>query len=382
VAERTQFDEYQQYLRDREWSWDDVALFYEGRGTEQSIVPLHALDHLDVYERTYGRRIGANGIGRLREVALSRITDADDRVFDEALPYVHAPELMEAHGIGRRGLGRLADIDACRSQQETYAQVLEDAGVTVRWIEWPEEPVGAYGPMHAVWAAGELLLVAGGAIVPKRGRDPLSIGRAEWLSRWAFWNLNIPPLLTVAGRGIAEVGTLVWLAEDVFVAGDSIAYNEDGLEQVLPVVERSARVPDLHVITIHCQGEHYFDRDTGQAAHVDNLIAPLDVDKVLCYTPGVDTAALLWLQENGYLIVPAEFEDHVRHKVCNLTILEPGRVVMPADARITVERVRQAGVEVVETPYSGFNAAGGGLHTATLQIYREPGPSRLGSQGG
>jgi N-dimethylarginine dimethylaminohydrolase len=77
--------------------------------------------------------------------------------------------------------------------------------------------------------------------------------------------------------------------------------------------------------------------------------------------------------------VPASFEDHVRHKVCNLTLLEPGRVIMPAEARVTVERVRAAGVEVIETPYSGFHAAGGGLHTATLALHREPGPSRFGS---
>jgi N-dimethylarginine dimethylaminohydrolase len=378
VDETTQFDTYQEHLRTRAWSWDDVAHFYEGHGVPQSIVPLHELDHRDVYQRTYGRPIGANGIGRLREVALTTITDAEDRIYADDLPYAAAPELLDAHGVGPRGLGRLAGIDRCRAEQERYAALLEAEGVTVHWIDWGEDPVAAYGPMHAMWAAGELLVVEGGAIVPKRGRDPFSIGRGEWLSRWAFWNLNIPTLLTVAGTGIAEAGTLVWLAEDVFVAGDSIAYNPDGMAQVLAVVERSIRVPELHVVEIHGQGERSFDAETGQAAHVDDLIAPLDVDTVLCYTPGVDTMALLWLREHGYRIVPADFDDHVRHKVCNLTVLEPGRVVMPAGADETIARVREAGVEVIEVPYGGFHAAGGGLHTATLQIHREQGPSRFG----
>jgi N-dimethylarginine dimethylaminohydrolase len=379
VAPRTQFDEYQERLRSKSWSWNDVALVYDGKGTEQSIVPLHELDHLDVYERTYGRRVGANGIGRLREVALSRINEAENRIFDELLPYRGAPGLLESHGVGKRGFGRIEDVGLCRSQQDAYAEALEREGVTVHWIDWGEEPVSAYGPMHAMWAAAEVLVVDGGAIVPKRGRDPFSFGRGEWLSRWLFWELNIPTLLTVAGRGIAEAGTLTWLAQDVFVSGRSIAYNDEGMEQVLPVVERSSRVSELQVLTVHCQGERYFDPETGEAAHVDNLIAPLDIDKVLCYAPGVDTPTLLWLKQNGYTVVNADFEDHVRHKVCNLVLLEPGRVIMAAEARATVERVREAGVEVVETPYSGFHTAGGGLHSATLQILRDSGPRRFTS---
>ena len=377
MAPRTRFDEYQQHLRTKQWTWDDVVPFYEGRGTEQSIVPLHELDHLDVYERTYGSRFGAHGIGRLREVALSRITDAENRIYDERLPYAAAPGLLEAHGVGSRGLGRIKDVSLCREQQKAYAGVLEREEVTVHWLDWGEEPISAYGPMHAMWAAGEVMVVAGGAIIPKRGRDPFSFGRGEWLSRWLFWELNIPTLLTVAGKGIAEVGTLVWIADDVFVSGRSIAYNEEGINQVLPVVERSTRAPELGVLTVHCQGEHYFDPHTGEAAHVDNVVAPLDVDKVLCYTPGVDTPTLLWLKQHGYQVIAAEFEDHVRHKVCNLVILEPGRVLMPAEAQGTIERVRRAGVEVIEVPYSGFHSAGGGLHTATLQILRESGPTAL-----
>jgi N-dimethylarginine dimethylaminohydrolase len=375
--ESTRFDAYQEFLRARTWTWDDMSLFYEGKGTKQSIVPLHELDYLDVYERTYGSRFGANGIGRLREVALSRITDAEDRIYDPALPYASRPDVLAAHGVGDTGLGRLPDIALCQDQQAAYAELLEREGVEVRWIDWGEDPVSAYGPMHAMWAAGEVLIVSGGAIVPKRGRDPFSFGRGEWLSRWLFWQLNIPTLLTVAGTGVAEVGSLVWLAQDVFVTGRSIAYDDDGIDQVVPVVERSARVPELRVLTMHCQGERYFGPETGEAAHVDDLIAPLDVDKVLCYAPGVDTPALLWLEQHGYQVIQPDFDDHVRHRVCNLTVVEPGRVIMPAEATTTIEMVRAAGVDVIETPYSGFHAAGGGLHSATLQILRDPGPSRF-----
>ncbi|HEY2636204.1 MAG TPA: hypothetical protein VGI54_02355, partial [Solirubrobacteraceae bacterium] len=349
----TFYDDFQRALHDRRWTWDDIP-FYEGRGAKQSIAPLHDLDYLDVYQRVYGRPMGANGIGKLREVALTTITEAENQVYDERYPYAADPAFLEAHG-----LGRIPDVDACRRQQEDYAAVLEREGVTVHWIDWGEAPMGAYGPLQATWAAQELLVLNGGAVVPKLGWHPFSFGRTEFLAHWAFWNLSIPTLRTITGKGaVCEAGATVWLAQDVFVVGLSAAYNEDGLEQLLETVRLTSGVEDLKVLTIRCQGKLYFDRTTGASAHVTNLVAPLDVDKVLAYKPGIDTATLLWLERHGYEVVEPVFEEHVRTDVVNLKLLEPGRVVMAAEAPETVARVRGAGVEVIEVPYSGFQHAG------------------------
>jgi N-dimethylarginine dimethylaminohydrolase len=365
----TYFDEYQRQLYERRWSWDDIP-FYEGKGARQSIAPLHDLDYLDVYERVYGRKMGCNGIGKLREVALTRITDVENQVYDERFPYAQDQAFLEAHG-----LGRIPDIELCRHQQEHYADVLEGEGVTIHWIDWGDAPMSAYGPMQAMWAAQELLVINGGAVVPKLGWHPFSFGRTEFLAHWAFWNLNIPTLLTISGRGaVCEAGATVWLAQDVYVVGLSVAYNRAGLDQLLQTVELTAGVPELKVLTVRCQGRLYFDRRTGATAHVTNLLAPLDVDKVLAYKPGIDTGTLLWLERNGYLVVDADFDEHVHNDVCNLKILEPGRVVMAAEAPRTIARVRAAGVEVIEVPYSGFQHGGGGFHCTTMEIYREPGP--------
>ena len=142
--------------------------------------------------------------------------------------------------------------------------------------------MGAYGPLQATWAAQELLVINGGAVVPKLGWHPFSFGRTEYLAHWAFWNLNIPTLLTISGKGaVAEAGATVWLAQDVYVVGLSAAYNQAGLDQLLDMVRLTAGVDHLEVLTIRCQGKLYFDRTTGASAHVTNLIAPLDVDKVL-----------------------------------------------------------------------------------------------------
>lgn len=371
VGTGNQFDEYQKALYEKQWTWHDIP-FYSGKDPKLSIAPFHNLEYLDVYEKTYGRKMGSVGIGRLREVALTKITEAENQLYAEGFPYVTDRELLEAHG-----LKRIPDISLCQEQQESYAAVLEGAGVTVHWIDWGVYPVGAFGPMQAMWAAGDLLVINGGAVVPKVGWHPFSFGRAEWLSRWAFWNLNIPTLLTVAGKGVAEAGATTWLAQDVYVVGLSAAYNQDGLDQLLSVVNLTSGVEDLNVLTIRCQGAHWFDEETGATAHVTNLIAPLDIHTVVCYPPGIDSATLLWLERAGYSIIEADPNEHIENKVCNLVVLEPGRVIMAAEAKKTIAQVRNAGIEVIDVPYSGFHAAGGSLGHATMKIYREPGPARF-----
>ena len=263
----TDFDRYQAFLQQKKWTWDDVP-FYK-KGEKLDITPWHDLDYMDVYEKVYGRKMGCNGIGKLREVALTKISEAENQLYDSRFPYVNDMTFLEGHG-----LGQIPDIALCQRQQEHYAKTLEDNGVRVHWIDWGEYPVSAFGPMQAMWAPQELFIINGGAVVPKLGWHPFSFGRTEFLSEWAFWKLNIPTLLTITGTGVCEVGATMWFAQDVYVVGLSPAYNQEGLDQLLPVVRRTAQVDDLKVLTVRCQTDRYFDKRTGATAHVTNPHRP------------------------------------------------------------------------------------------------------------
>ena len=174
---------------------------------------------------------------------------------------------------------------------------------------------------------------------------------------------------------MAEAGATVWLAQDVYVVGLSAAYNQAGLDQLLPLVELTAGVEELKVLTIRCQGALYFDRTTGASAHVTNLLAPLDVDKVLAYKPGIDTATLLWLERNGYHVVEADFEEHVAKR--RLQPEDP-RAGPRGDGRRGPAHDRE-GAGGRRRGHRGSRTrasrhAGGGFHCTTMEIYREPGP--------
>ena len=336
-------------------------------GEPPSIDTWHHMDYLDIYPKIYGRECGANGIGKLREVALVNITDS------ERFPlYDEDPEYFPTMGLSHDDL----DIGRMRDQSLEYQDKLEQAGVTVHRIDFPQPAVGAFGPMRGTWAANELLVVRGGSIVEKVAISPFGTGRAEYLALWAFACLGIPVVATITGTGVCEAGPCHWLAEDVFVAGRGLAYNQEGLDQLLPVVAQSAGLDpeDMTTLTINFPGNIYFNPRTGQSHHPDMAVCALDVDKVICYPPSLDFRSYEWLRKRGYTMVTVDMEEQRLFAPANVMLIEPGLVVMHSEGPEAIAAVRKAGVEVIETPYSEFLRIGGGLHCSTLRLLRDKGP--------
>jgi N-dimethylarginine dimethylaminohydrolase len=333
---------------------------------------LERAHYLELYPRAWGRECGENGIGRLREVAISKITSAELQAYDPRYPYHEDVAWLESQGLGYGDLGRLQE------EQANYAAVLEHHGVEVHWIDWGEAPMSAFGPMQCMWASSDLWVIRGGSVIQKTGWHPFSFGRSEFLARWAQHHLGIPVLYTVVGKGVHEPATTMWFAEDVWITGISAAYNEEGNRQLLPVVRRSAANEDLDVHTIRLSSDRLFDRETGVGCHLTNVICPLDVDKVLLYPSGVDMGTHRWLRARGYRVAEVEREEQILYTPTNTVPLEPGVVLMVAEARRAIAAVRALGVEVIEVPNTEFSRIGGALHCRTLRVRRDPGPYRHG----
>ena len=326
----------------------------------------HNIDYLDVYSRVWGREIRGNGIGKLREVALTKITSNEyNPIFEEDPAFFHKWE--ESYDT--------LDVKLMQEQSAMYQGLLEANGVTVHRIEFPDPPVGAFGPMMYMWAARELLVLNGGSVIPKLGFSALSFGRPEYLAWWAMTHLGIPPILTITGKGVCEAGPCFFLAEDVFVAALSVAFNQEGLDQLLPVVKRSTGLDEVHNLVIRTATRDYFDPGSGASAHPDMIIGPLDADKVILYPGGIDFETLSWLVRHGYKMVEIERDEQVLYAPANLTLLEPGHVIMHAGAEKAIAGVRKLGVEVEVLPYGEFLKAGGGVHCSTMEILKDPGPA-------
>ncbi|HZW58284.1 MAG TPA: arginine deiminase family protein [Nitrososphaerales archaeon] len=362
----SEFDRHYKELQKRKWSLNDVPGYEKGKPFD--IYKWQQMDYLDLYPKFFGRECGQNGIGKLREVALTKITSNEvnplkdeDPEFWKYTAYFHEDPTNVPRWI---------------EEQENYARVLKENGVKVHWIEFPDPPVSAFGPMVFMWSAASLFVLRGGSVMTRYGALPFSFGRSEWLARWAFINLGIPPLLTFTGKAACECSATVFLAEDVYVTCLSASFNREGLEQFIPVLKRSSGLgDDMHVQIMHLPGfKGYLDPQTGVCSHPDIIMGPLDVGKVIIYPQSIDAETHRWLRDNHYEIVEVGLKEHVSAFPCNLMLLEPGKVVMHAEAPEAIKAVRKLGVDVIEVPYREGARVSGGIHCGTSQILRSRGP--------
>ncbi len=80
------------------------------------------------------------------------------------------------------------------------------------------------------------------------------------------------------------------------------------------------------------------------------------------------------LIEGGFRIIEVPPDEHRLYCPANLVILEPGKVIMPAQAKETIRRVREAGVTVLELDTTGIMAGTNGIRCVTMHLVRDEGP--------
>lgn len=367
----TEYDAYQEQLRGKPWSHKEMP-----SGENETDVDPFAwrdIDYLDVYERIYGRKCGAAGIGKLREVGITLPT-ADDEYSNH--PYFHEDRAY----MNRDGfffLSDRVDLEKLKDEAAKFAEAFEKNGVKVYWVHYPEKPIAAFGPMMNMHSAAELLVVPGGSIIPKKGyalAPTAGLGRAEYLARWAYWNLGIPPLVTVTGTGVFVCG--VFIADDIYMQGIGVETNWEGLEQVAPVLSRTCG-KELHIQPIRTPGWRYFDKLTGANTHAGMVISGVDRDAVLIHAPGIDIATYEWLKYHGYKIIEVDTQEQIHHSAAATVVLEPGHIMMHARAKKSIAAVRRAGYEVTPIEYDEYNKYGAAITCATMLILRDPGPRKL-----
>lgn len=327
-------------------------------GLPPDVYQLRKFSYLDEYEAVWGRRWGAQGIGRLREVGLVAPTEHEVRKL-----FMSDPSFFLLRYRSE------IDIAALVQNHKQWAATLEEHGVEIHWMEF-EDVWGAHGPMRKLFVCEEVKFVNGGAIIPRFGHASYKRGLEREFQKFVA-SIGCPILHTVHGDGVMEVAPmLVGLTDDVWVAALSCAANKEGLAQVRPVLEASG-VKELHVTELPVILDSF---SSGGEFHLDMVISPLDVKKVLVWPDNLSWNTYSWLRGLDYEVIEIPREDQ-QYCPANCIVLEPGKVILPSRAEATIRRVREAGVEVVEFDTDGIQQGGvNGLKCVTLEILREPGP--------
>jgi len=318
---------------------------------------LHEIDFYDEVEQIWGQRWGAEGIGTLREVLVSRPTENEVR--DE---YAREWQYYYSSRAGNADLGRL------QAQYDEYYQALADNGVRVNLIEAPVPAIGAYGYLkNLVTLAGGGLVVRGGAIVHRMGLGSWQRGREVIWSK-VLSALQVPIYLTIHGTGVGEPGAGRWLDSNTFVFNESVVANEEGLRQIEFVLCGLG----VELITTHSPGwiETINDGNWG-TSHADMFLMVPDHHVAVLAPQLVNYGFVRYLMRNDWTVIevpPDEYWD----LACNAVTLAPGKVIMNAGSPTVVKRLEALDIEVVQIDFSeSHNFAIAGLHCATLELRRD-----------
>lgn len=359
-------------LQTGKWRVEDIPFYEPGRPSRADL--WHKVDYLDEYDMIWGKKWGASGIGKLREMAVVRPTEADIKPFVTGRVYSTHPWLCMPSSAQSLPTPTPKDLENWQREHDLMVQLLREQGVTVHYIEYPEEPIGAYGPLGSLAAASEITVIWGGAIVPRFGFNPFSKGRERVLTQWLV-KQGCPILLTITGKGICETGVILYLADDCAVVGRGLAFNEEGISQIRPVMERAGITT---ILEVHYPGWLESTRwPAGGMYHHDMFMATLDLGKVLLYPPFVGWETIKWLRDRGFELIEIQPDEQRDHVPANLIVLEPGKVMMHAEAKETIKKVKKAGVEVIEVPSANSRlkiGRCGGLDCLTLYLVRDRGP--------
>jgi N-dimethylarginine dimethylaminohydrolase len=318
---------------------------------------LHENDFYDEVEQIWGRRWGAEGIGTLREVLVSRPTENEIR--DE---YAQEWQYYYSSRAGNADLGRL------QAQFGEYYQVLADNGVRVNYIEAPVPAIGAYGYLkNLVTLAGGGLVVHGGAIVHRMGLGSWQRGREVIWSK-VLAALQVPIYLTIHGTGVGEPGAGRWLDSKTFVFNESVVANEEGMRQIEFILNGLG----IELVRTYSPGwvDSIGDGNIG-TSHADMFLMVPDHRVAVLAPHLVDYNFVRYLMRNDWKIVEVPVEEYWGLAV-NAVTLAPGKVVMNAGSPTVVKALEQLDVEVIQVDFSeSHNFAIAGLHCATLELQRD-----------
>lgn len=332
--------------------------FYEPNKPPQYFNYHGAVSFVDEVEKITGKRWGAQGVGKLREVVVVKPTAVEvDPLYDQDPHFF----LFD---------GKKPDLEVMQKQHEGMVSVYKDLGIKVHYMEYPGGARSAYGILKRSISAAVCCVINGGALI-SREATPYWRGRSLHASRFLA-GLGCPILHTIIGKGVCEIGAFRRMTDDFIVGMLSTDCNQDGLEQVRPILEKSgykkiliARTPGVL---------NYFYNDIIGWIHADMWIAPIDARLALIYPPWCDFETIRELLALGYKLIEVPKEEQLKAFACNALALEPRRLLMAEGAPQTVKALKKEGVDVIQIPYDEVMKYGGGISCTTGRLIRDPGP--------
>ncbi len=311
--------------------------------------PSPAFDSAEMQERVWGRQWGiTNDTGRLRTVLLHRPGDEMLTVDDQyRLPDV--PALVHPERKWYFWGESSPDLAQMQREHDALTDVLRANDVEIVWLDDPRPD-----DINAMFTRDMMISVPGGAIIGRMG--PLMRRGQELNVLRTLARIGMPVLHTVHGTGLFEGGSYAMLNETTAVCSIDHRDNEEGADQVEQVLNR------LGIELLRVQGR-------GWSCHIDGELVMVDHDTALIAPHKLPYWFLEKLKDLGIRAIDVHpSEDQF---ATNCLVLAPGKLIIADDCPHTAERLQAAGIEPILIPFSECHKNGGGLHCASMPLFRE-----------
>lgn len=153
-----------------------------------------------------------------------------------------------------------------------------------------------------------------------------------------------------------EGGDVVVLGDDLVLVGIGPRTNKEGLALLRETFPQKEVIPVFPIVQ-------------EKAFHLDTTMGVLG-EKLLVHLPDLVPQKLVGeLKDRGYEFVEAS-QDEFQTCSTNVIAIDDRRVIAAEENQVTNQRMKDAGVDVIEVPLSGILSQGGGPHCLTLPLVR------------
>jgi len=281
--------------------------------------------------------------GRLRRVLLkhpARAVESQAAVDDE---------WKRLHWLERPDYGRMCE------EADRLRELL--GGYGVQLLELPE----ASGTgLDSIYVRDAALVTDRGVVLGRMGKAARR-GEPEALASFVR-DRDFEVLGRIEGEGWLEGGDCLWLDRTTLAVGRGYRTNGEGICQLRALLE-----PEVTVLEVSLP--HF--RGPGDVFHLMSMVSPVAPDIAVVYSPTMPVPFREHLLERGWRLVEVP-EDEFDVLGSNVLALAPSVALVCRGAPRTRERLREAGVEVVEFDAAELCVKGSGGPTClTRTLERE-----------
>lgn len=236
------------------------------------------------------------------------------------------------------------DFSVAEGEYAVFRNILEQNGTTV--LEFPADETTS---IDSVYCRDASIQTDSGVILCTMGKQ---LRKSEPMACEKYYrSIGATVLGSIVWPGTVEGGDVAWIDERTLAVANAYRTNPEGIAQL----KNFLKPQEVEVVTVDLP--HY--RGPGDVFHLMSIISPVDRDLAVVYSPLMPVSFRNYLLGKGIQLV--EVPDQEFDSLgCNVLAIAPRKCIIEESNQVTIQRLREAGAEVISFSGKHLCVPGGG----------------------